>query len=139
MEARFERTVPTVLVVDDNALVRKRAQQSVGVAWSVRVAGDLESAREAFRANRPQFVIVDIFLGRERGLTFVREMKRIAPRLPIAVISAMLDADRFFDAFDAGASIVAEKPVLFREILVDLQALTAAELDGRPRVVASRE
>jgi len=139
MEARIERTVPTVLVVDDDATLRRSAQQSAGAAWSVRVARDVDSALAAFAANRPHFVIVDIVLGAERGLTLVREMKQVAPRLPIAAISGKLDVDRVFEAFAAGVAIVVEKPVLFREILSDLKALAPTDLDRRPQVLASRE
>lgn len=135
----MERTVPTVLVVDDDAAVRKRAQQSAGAGWSVRVASDIRSALEAFAAHRPHFAIVDIVLGAERGLTLVREMKQLAPQLRIAVMSGKLDVDRVFDALAAGASIVAEKPVLFREILSDLKALPSGDLERWPQVLASRE
>jgi CheY-like chemotaxis protein len=66
------RSVPTILVVDDDATVRTIASRILG-GWGFRVC-EAETAEEAFAAllsarDRPQLILIDVILPGADGVT----------------------------------------------------------------------
>ena len=117
------RTISVVLVVDDDARVLNAAKRSLGGDFVVLVAADLTSARAVFNARHPDFLIVDQWLGLERGINFLSEVKRTHPALPTALLSGALSPAVSVQATTVGIAVLAEKSRGFREILHELRAV----------------
>ncbi len=83
----------TILVIDDNAAVRKAVTMMLEMSGH-RVVGakDGTEAMRAFDAESPDLVIVDIIMPDKDGIELIREMRRLRPD---ARIIAMTGGGRF--------------------------------------------
>jgi DNA-binding NtrC family response regulator len=73
-------------------------------------AADGPEALAAVRREEPDLVILDIQMPGMSGLEVLENLKRIAPKLPVLVISAHGDSDRVISAMKHGAFEYIEKP-----------------------------
>lgn len=81
--------MPTVLIIDDNDLVRTMLQaQFEAAGFSVGVAIDGEDGIGKFKQQPFDLVISDIFMPREGGTFVVRNIRSLAPQVPIIVMTA---------------------------------------------------
>lgn len=102
-----------VLVVDDEADIRELV---AGVledeGYSVRTAGDSESALEAIEERRPSLVLLDVWLqgSRQDGLQMLESVKQRDPTLPVIMISGHGNLDTAVAAIREGAIDFIEKP-----------------------------
>jgi len=107
-----------VLVVDDSIsvveflkfVVSRRPQFSVVTAFNA------EDAFGYMETEKPDIVLLDINLPRKNGLVACRELKDKYPNLPIIVITAELDPETRWHAFQAGADDFITKPFNADEI-----------------------
>ena len=84
---------PRVLLVEDNGetcLLLARALDRVG--YSVRTAGDGQEALESLAHERPQLVIIDLWMPRMDGMTLIDLVRQREATLPILAISASVPA-----------------------------------------------
>jgi two-component system nitrogen regulation response regulator NtrX len=102
-----------VLVVDDEADIRELV---AGVledeGYSVRTAGDSDSALEAIEERRPSLVLLDVWLqgSRQDGLQMLESVKQRDPTLPVIMISGHGNLDTAVAAIREGAVDFIEKP-----------------------------
>jgi DNA-binding NarL/FixJ family response regulator len=95
-----------VLIVDDHPIVRHGFAALLAGEPDIEVCGDAAdavSARAAMATN-PDVSLVDVSLGGTSGIDLIRELKELAPRMSVLVVSMhdeMLYADR---SLRAGAS-----------------------------------
>ena len=95
---------PTVLVVDDDALVRKALRElfeSVGLQVTV-----FQSTQEFLRAERPDVpccLVLDVRLPGQSGLEFQRELNERNIALPIVFLTGHGDVPMSVRAMKAGA------------------------------------
>ena len=86
---QFGRSMPLVLLVEDDVetcLLLTRAMSHVG--YSVRTAGDGQEALDGLADERPQLVIVDLWMPRMDGMTLIDLVRQHEATLPILAISA---------------------------------------------------
>jgi CheY-like chemotaxis protein len=108
------REPQTILVVDDDALVREVTQALLEAAGhTVRVAGDGEEALRSLGTEAADIVLLDILMPKKEGLETLLELKRRWPDLAVIAMSAsavrqrndfLLIAERF------GADVILRKP-----------------------------
>lgn len=112
---------PTILIVDDEAQMRRFLRASLGSqGYSVIEA---ESAREALQlaaSHNPELVVLDLGLPDRDGLDVVRELRGWS-RVPIVVVSARGREDDKVAALDAGADDYLTKPFGVRELLARIR------------------
>lgn len=70
-----------------------------------------EGLQKFKRAKRLDVAIVDLMLGEESGLAFVREAKTINDKIPLIMISALLEPDIKYQARRLGVSHFLDKPL----------------------------
>ena len=100
-----------VLIVDDEAgLLEMLAIVLQRSGYEVRTAGDERGALEAFRAERPDLVLLDLRLGNDDGLQVLRRMKEADPTVPVVVITAYSTWDNAVEAMRLGAYDFIKKP-----------------------------
>ena len=131
-----------VLIVDDHPIVLggcRRIVEERGAA-AVETADDPVAAFRAWRRFRPEVMIVDLSMGRDRmaGLGLMRRIRRFDRTVAFLVFSMHGDAAVVRRAFEAGAAGYVLKDAPPGEIGVAFEAVRAGgrheprDLDGSP-------
>lgn len=114
-----------LLIVDDSLVVRDAIQRSVdrGTISEVFRAEDGEVAVSTFARERPELVTMDLTLPRLNGLGAIRQIRDLAPKTSILVISALNSHKTAMEALALGACGFLTKPFTPREISEALDQL----------------
>jgi DNA-binding NtrC family response regulator len=100
-----------VLVVDDDESVRYSFRKTLREPhYEVIGAADGVEGLDAVRRHAPDLVILDIQMPGMSGLEVLAELQRLAPKLPVLVITAHGDSERVISAMKHGAFEYIEKP-----------------------------
>jgi DNA-binding response OmpR family regulator len=124
-----------VLVVDDDptiadsVAVRLRAE-----SFDVATAGDGPAAVAAFRASRPDLVVLDVMLPGFDGLEVCRRIQAERP-VPVLMLTARSEETDLLVGLGVGADDYLIKPFSMRELVARVHALLrrtdrAAQLNG---------
>ncbi|MGB7837431.1 MAG: response regulator transcription factor, partial [Terrimicrobiaceae bacterium] len=79
-----------VLIVDDHPMTRTGLAYLINHQPDMTVCCEAQNAAQALEAvinNKPDLVLTDFTLPDKNGLELIKDLKAIAPRLPILVIS----------------------------------------------------
>jgi DNA-binding response OmpR family regulator len=112
-----------ILVVEDDPAVQRalnRLFTAEGFGVDVRFNG--AEAVETFRNTPPAAVILDLRLPGMSGRDICRELKRLAPNLPIIVLSAKAEVADKVLLLELGADDYVTKPFSPRELLARVRA-----------------
>ncbi len=107
-----------ILVVDDNADLRRYVEGLLANEYQVEGAADGEAALAIIHAFSPELVLSDVMMPRLDGLGLVKAV-RANPEtqtLPIILLSARAEEGASSDAFEAGADDYLMKPFTAREL-----------------------
>jgi DNA-binding response OmpR family regulator len=114
---------PVVLVVDDDALVRKAVRltcESEGYAVTEVERGS--EALSAFEAVRPDLVLLDLMMPELSGFDICREIRRAGHRVPVLILSAKYEEIDVVLGLEIGADDYIQKPFRPRELLARIAA-----------------
>ncbi|HET9450062.1 MAG TPA: response regulator [Aggregicoccus sp.] len=104
---------PTVLIVDDDLFVRRLLEDALtesGLALRLLQAADGEEALTVAARERPEVVLLDLFMPRLSGLEVLAQLRTEVPESRVVVISSM-DAEPVIEqALQAGAAGFIAKP-----------------------------
>jgi CheY-like chemotaxis protein len=111
--------MPRILVVDDNADIRRMFSEVLGAAGhEVRVAIDGAEAIRAFEAWRPHIVLLDLFMANVDGLAALKTIRATSGDAKIIVMSGGwvgarqgATVDVLEQALAMGANAALAKPV----------------------------
>ena len=121
-----------ILIVDDEPDIRMLIEGILeDEGYTVRQAGDSDSALAAFRMRRPSLVILDIWLQGSRldGLGVLKALLTEEPHVPVVMISGHGTIETAVSAIQFGAYDFIEKPFKSdRLLLIIRRALEAARL-----------
>jgi DNA-binding NarL/FixJ family response regulator len=104
--------MPVVLIVDDDYAFRSviRTLFESGSGFDACVgAGDGAEALEKAKQVSPNLAVLDFSMPEMNGLQLARELKAIAPKLPIFLLTADCDADLEKEALACGITAVFSK------------------------------
>ncbi|HPR62891.1 MAG TPA: response regulator transcription factor [Thermoanaerobaculia bacterium] len=119
-----------LFVVDDHPIVRQEIQillEQEGIQVCGE-AGDAMTACHDIPRCAPDLVIVDLSLGRESGLTLLKQLRNLGYAMPLLVYSVHDDPFHITQAFRSGASGYVTK----REVAGLLTSAIRELLAGRP-------
>ncbi len=68
---------------------------------------------EMVKAHKPDLVLLDILMPGQNGLETLKQIKAIAPNLPVAMVTAVWREEEAKQCFEAGAYDYITKPVDF--------------------------
>lgn len=112
-----------VLVVEDEeAFVDALTVALTREGFQIDVARDGAQALEAFRANEPDLVLLDLMLPRVSGVDVCREI-RATSRVPIIMVTAKSDEIDTVVGLEVGADDYITKPYRMRELVARMRAV----------------
>jgi len=130
-DERSQRPAPRVLVVDDEDEFREVLIEYLsGKGFEAREAGSGEEAVEQVAEFDPHIVLLDLMMAGMGGLEALREIKNVAPRACVIMVTAAHDLDTARGALARGAADYVTKPFPFRylDAVLDVHLPLDAEL-----------
>ncbi len=115
-----------VLVIDDHDLVLDTSARSLRRAgFDVDTAEDGDVGLRLFRANPPDIVITDLIMPNKEGIETIRELRKIAPEMPIIAISGgmKVGGDFLRMAELMGATYTFPKPLDYPDLITKIREL----------------
>lgn len=98
--------MPTVLLVDDHAMVRSGLAALLGATDDLRVVGQARDGAEALElaaSERPDVVLMDLSMPVMDGVEATRRLVASDPSAKVVVLTSFSDAAKVTDALAAGA------------------------------------
>lgn len=111
-----------ILIVDDEPMIRFHLTESLLGKYAVRSAHGILQAMDIIASAPPHIVLVDIHLQGETGLSLLRKVKPLYPRLPVILMTGYLDRPVAEAAAREGAFHVLEKPFRRDDLLGVLES-----------------
>jgi len=112
-----------VLIVDDEPSIRKALHTTLsGLGFEIEEAAGGEQAVSYVRSEHYDAALLDINMPGIGGIETCRVMRRLAPRLPILMLTVRDDADDKIEALDAGADDYITKPFHVGELMARVRA-----------------
>ncbi len=103
---------PLALIIDDEPDIRELLEITLGrMDIDTLAADDLASARKLLSKNEFDLCLTDMRLPDGDGIDLVKEIGKIYPQLPVAVITAHGNVESATQALKAGAFDFVSKPV----------------------------
>lgn len=109
--------LPTILVIDDEASIRKLLRLTLeAVPYRVVEASDGREGLHLLAAERPSLVVLDMGLPDRHGLEVLKEI-RSWNQVPVVILSVEKDPSTIVQALDIGADDYVSKPFVTSEFL----------------------
>ncbi|MHC4200032.1 MAG: sigma-54-dependent transcriptional regulator [Planctomycetota bacterium] len=125
---------PTILVVDDEASMRKSLSRLLaGSGYSVRMADCADTALSEARKKRPDLVLLDICLPDTDGLEVLARLKQMNRRVVVIVMTAYESAKSAVLAMKRGAYDYLSKPFNIDALRLLVKQALVNRRDGRAR------
>ncbi|MFH0976475.1 MAG: response regulator [Spirochaetota bacterium] len=113
-----------VLVVDDDQRMAKTIYDILMIkGYTAIVANSGEEAIEKVKADVPDSVLMDIKMSGINGIETLAVLKKLAPGLPVILMSAYATAEQVIEAKLYGAYTVLNKPINILGVLAFLSLL----------------
>jgi two-component system NtrC family response regulator len=115
-----------LLIIDDNAEIRKQLKWSLGNDYSILLAEDVAEALSLFKKHRPPVVTLDLGLppdeeGVAEGFRCLEEFLGLAPQTKVIVLTGRGEREHALKALQMGAYDFYAKPIELTELKVMLQ------------------
>lgn len=146
-----------LLVIEDHGLVREglllalKTLEEPGQSLEILGAANVEEANAILAANDDfDLVVLDLMLPGTSGMAYLGVLRKRHPHIPVAVLSALDDADTVVKAMRLGAAGFISKASTTDTLLAALREILAGEIwwppayrelayqRRRPRTVAER-
>ena len=114
----------SVLVVDDEAALRRTLRASlVTSGFAVEEAGNGPEAIAAIQRRSFDLVLLDVNMPGMSGVEVCRQIRAVAPRTGIVMVTVRDAEEDKIRALDAGADDYVTKPFRFRELIARVRAV----------------
>ena len=131
----------TILVVDDEIGIRELLSEILAdEGYTVKAAASAETAREIRRNERPDLVLLDVWMPDTDGITLLKEWQASGQlTMPVVIMSGHASVDSAVEAIRIGALDFLEKPIALQKLLATVKrALTSGELrSAQPLTLAA--
>jgi len=129
MKSKFLKTLKILLVEDEERLCSLLKNTIGKNFYSFVVANDGLDGLEKFKKMSPDIVITDIMMSKMNGLEMAKKIKEIDSNVPVIILSAFSDAEKFLEAIDIGVVKYFIKPFEPEELLDYIESLQGAIAD----------
>lgn len=116
---------PEILIIEDNADVRKYLTICLGDLYAITSCTDGISGVEKAIELVPDIIVSDVLMPGKDGLAVCRELKNhpITNHIPIVLLSAKVDAESRLAGLESGADVYMVKPFEKRELRMQVHNL----------------
>jgi signal transduction histidine kinase/class 3 adenylate cyclase len=136
-----ETTAPLVLVVDDNADMRRYVERILRKEYRIVLAKDGAEAFERAQQVRPELIVTDVMMPKMSGhdlLQAVRHDKNLRST-PVIFLTARAGTEARIESLDAGADDYLSKPFDELELLARVGNLIRARAQERQLIQLQKE
>jgi PAS domain S-box-containing protein len=121
----FDRTKPTVLVVEDNREMNRFISQALAGKYNIVSAFDGQQGLEKALAALPTLIVTDIMMPRVSGVEMIAEIRKWPElaEVPILLLSAKADEALKIELLENGAQDFVAKPFSEKDLLVRVRNL----------------
>ncbi len=114
----------TILIVDDNADMRRHIQSVIGSHYATITAANGLDALSVIGEHRPSLVLSDLMMPVMDGSQLLRELKqnRQTAQIPVILITARAGEESRIEGFETGADDYLVKPFSGKELLSRIRA-----------------
>lgn len=112
--SRAASDLRSIVIVDDDAMVRETVRLTLEhEGFAVVAVEEAEKALDAIRAEKPDLVVLDMYMGGIDGRDIVRALKADAAtaKLPVVFFTGSNEAVDVVTGLDAGAVEYIAKPI----------------------------
>ena len=116
----------SVLVVDDNAVIRHAVCQLFTSEADFDVCGEAENGREAIEKAKelhPDLIVMDLSMPVMNGIEAARALRKLMPTVPLIVFSEYSDVFSENEARSAGVSALVSKSEHVSVLIAKARAL----------------
>ena len=102
----------TVLIVDDNEIIRRGLRELFTAESDFDVCGEAENGREAIEKAQelhPDLIVLDLSMPVMNGIDAARVLRKLMPTLPLIIFSEYSDVLPEAEARSAGVSALVSK------------------------------
>jgi DNA-binding NarL/FixJ family response regulator len=117
----------TVLVVDDNPIIRKVLCELFTREADFQICGEAENGKQAIEKAlllKPALIVIDLSMPELDGLEAIRTLKPLMPTVPFVLYTAHDVAAVRVEAVKAGAAEVISKSEVAQILIARARALT---------------
>jgi DNA-binding NarL/FixJ family response regulator len=116
-----------ILIVDDNAMIRRGLKLLLSDYPTYTVCGEAGDGEEAIvkaKELKPDFILLDISMPGASGFEVAVRLRREIPRARIIIMSQHDKTTLLPRALESGADACIDKDALSAELLITIQGLT---------------
>ncbi|MBT1710041.1 response regulator transcription factor [Fulvivirgaceae bacterium PWU5] len=108
-----------IFYVEDEPFLARIVKESLESRdFEVTMVDDGKDAIARFQSLKPDICVLDVMLPTRDGYTLAREMRRLAPLLPIIFVTARIQTEDLLKGFEAGGNDYIRKPFSMEELIV---------------------
>jgi len=123
MKSKFLKSLK-ILFVEDEKKLSSLLKNAIGDNfYRFSVANDGIEGLKMFKTISPDIVITDIMMPNMTGLDMAKEIKILDKSVPVIILSAFSETDKFLDAIDIGVIKYIIKPFDPDELLEYIESL----------------
>lgn len=112
-----------IYILDDETEIRKSLRVILeDEDYSVEDFANGKALLKALSKERPSLVLLDVWVGKEDGLTILDECKKLYPGLPIVMISGHGTIELAVNATKKGAVDFLEKPLSIEKVIQTIES-----------------
>jgi DNA-binding NtrC family response regulator len=107
-----------ILIIDDNIKIYESLKKNFDhFNYNALYAPDSNTAEKMIIQNNVEAVLLDIKLGNEYGISLLKKIKSIQPKLPVIMITGFASIDTAVESIKLGAYDYVKKPLNFDKLL----------------------
>ncbi len=128
----------SVLVADDDTIVRAGVRQLLEGEPDITVVGEAENGRQAIERTfdlQPDVVVMDVGMPDINGLEATRQIKASSPRVEVLVLTMHRSKEYFYEMLAAGASGYVLKGADTGDLVEAVRTVAAHQVFLQPRMI----
>ena len=119
-----------IVIVDDQERILKSLKRNLAkLDYAIECARNSLETLSILQEQSVDLILLDVMLGKERGIDLLSRLKELYPQLPVIMITGHGTIEMAVEAVKLGAYDFLEKPLLFNKLLITInRAFELAEI-----------